>query len=157
MMGKLGILVLVVASLVAGCAAPVKHYGNFVAEPAPGSLSQTLAADTVKQLMALYPPASTRFDFKQSTPDAYGAALVESLRTNGYALLEFKPEDATQDAKPEPSAMESVGLSFNYILDAPATTNLYRVLVIVGPRTLSRAYLVQNNTIAPAGAWARKE
>lgn len=157
MMGKLGILVLVVASLLAGCAAPVKHYGNFVAEPAPGSLNQTLAADTVKQLMALYPPASTRFDFKQSTPDAYGAALVESLRTNGYALLEFKPEDANQDTKPEIPAMESVGLSFNYILDAPATTNLYRVLVIVGPRTLSRAYLVQNNTIAPAGAWARKE
>ena len=156
-MGKFGTLI-VAACFLAGCAVPpAQHYGNFVANSAPVSLSVRMADDTVKQLMALYPPASTRFDFKQSATDTYGVALVESLRANGYALLEFKPEGAANDLEPEAPAMEAEGISFNYIIDAPASTNLYRLLVIVGPRTLSRAYLVQNSTIAPAGAWARKE
>jgi hypothetical protein len=38
-----------------------------------------------------------------------------------------------------------------------ASPNLYRVTVTVGQKSLSRAYLAQNNRVAPAGAWVRKE
>jgi hypothetical protein len=43
------------------------------------------------------------------------------------------------------------------VLDAAASPNLYRVTVMVGQKSLSRAYLAQNDRVAPAGAWVRKE
>lgn len=129
----------------AGCASTTP-YGNFATEP-PAGLEERIAADTVKQLVALYPPARTRFHLGQPTPDAYGSALVEALRAKGYALVEFK--EAT------PATVS--GLSLNYVLDAAASPNLYRVTVTVGQKSLSRAYLAQNDRVAPAGAWVRKE
>jgi hypothetical protein len=73
----------------AGCASTAP-YGNFATEP-PAGLEERIVADTVKQLVTLYPPARTRFHLGQPTPDAYGSALVEALRARGYALVEFKP------------------------------------------------------------------
>jgi hypothetical protein len=85
----------------AGCAS-TEPYGNFLGGPhAPATLNERLAADTVKQLTVLYPPASTRFDLGQPTPDAYGSALVESLRIKGYAILEFEPDEAAPADKRE--------------------------------------------------------
>jgi hypothetical protein len=133
------------AMALAGCASTAP-YGNFAAHP-PAGLEERIAADTVKQLVALYPPARTRFHLGQPTPDAYGSALVEALRARGYALVEFK--EAAPAAAP--------GLSLNYVLDAAASPNLYRVTVTVGQKSLSRAYLAQNDRVAPAGAWVRKE
>ena len=137
----------------AGCAS-IESYGNFLGANAPATLNEKLAADTVKQLTVLYPPASTRFDLGQPTPDAYGSALVESLRIKGYAILEFEPDEASPADKPDTAGP---GLSLRYVLDAPASTNLYRVTVMVGSQSLSRAYVAQNDTVAPAGAWVRKE
>ena len=139
--------------LLAGCAS-IEPYGNFLGANAPATLNERLAADTVKQLTVLYPPASTRFDLGQPTPDAYGSALVESLRIKGYAILEFEPDEAAQADNPDTARP---GLSLRYVLDAPASTNLYRVTVMVGSQSLSRAYVAQNETVAPAGAWVRKE
>ena len=137
----------------AGCAS-IEPYGNFLGANAPATLNEKLAADTVKQLTVLYPPASTRFDLGQPTPDAYGSALVESLRIKGYAILEFEPDEAASTDNPDTARP---GLSLRYVLDAPASTNLYRVTVMVGAQSLSRAYVAQNETVAPAGAWVRKE
>jgi len=137
----------------AGCAS-IEPYGNFLGANAPATLNEKLAADTVKQLTVLYPPASTRFDLGQPTPDAYGSALVESLRIKGYAILEFEPDEAASADNPNTAGP---GLSLRYVLDAPASTNLYRVTVMVGSQSLSRAYVAQNDTVAPAGAWVRKE
>ena len=137
----------------AGCAS-IELYGNFLGANAPATLNERLAADTVKQLTVLYPPASTRFDLGQPTPDAYGSALVESLRIKGYAILEFEPDEAAPTDSPDTAGP---GLSLHYVLDAPASTNLYRVTVMVGSQSLSRAYVAQNDTVAPAGAWVRKE
>ena len=137
----------------AGCAS-IEPYGNFLGANAPATLNEKLAADTVKQLTVLYPPASTRFDLGQPTPDAYGSALVESLRIKGYAILEFEPDEAASADNPNPAG---AGLRLRYVLDAPASTNLYRVTVMVGAQSLSRAYVAQNDTVAPAGAWVRKE
>jgi len=129
----------------AGCASTAP-YGNFATEP-PAGLEERIVADTVKQLVALYPPARTRFHLGQPTPDAYGSALVEALRARGYALVEFK----------EAAPATALGLSLHYVLDAAASPNLYRVTVTVGQKSLSRAYLAQNDRVAPAGAWVRKE
>ena len=93
-MRKLGIIALL-AGAITGCASTASHeYGNFVAPSAPANLNETIVADTMKQLIALYPPASTRFDVAQPTNDASGAKLVQSLRLNGYALSEFVPAAA---------------------------------------------------------------
>jgi hypothetical protein len=137
----------------AGCASTAP-YGNFATHP-PAGLEERIAADTVKQLVALYPPARTRFHLGQPTPDAYGSALVEALRAKGYALVEFKT--GTPRRKPEAAAATAPGLSLHYVLDAAASPNLYRVTVTVGQKSLSRAYLAQNDRVAPAGAWVRKE
>jgi len=138
-------LAALLAMALAGCASTAP-YGNFATHP-PAGLEERIAADTVKQLVALYPPARTRFHLGQPTPDAYGSALVEALRAKGYALMEFK--EAAPAAAP--------GLSLHYVLDAAASPNLYRVTVTVGQKSLSRAYLAQNDRVAPAGAWVRKE
>jgi len=138
-------LAALLAMALAGCASTAP-YGNFAAHP-PAGLEERIAADTVKQLVTLYPPARTRFHLGQSTPDAYGSALVEALRAKGYALVEFT--EAAPAAAP--------GLSLHYVLDAAASPNLYRVTVTVGQKSLSRAYLAQNDRVAPAGAWVRKE
>ena len=79
-------LTALLAMALAGCASTAP-YGNFATHP-PAGLEERIAADTVKQLVALYPPARTRFHLGQPTPDAYGSALVEALRAKGYALEE---------------------------------------------------------------------
>lgn len=162
-MVKFTTLILLMVGLT-GCIAPIEPYGNFIGY-APSSLNETLAADTVKQLVTLYPPASTRFNFGQTTPDTYGTLLVELLRAEGYALLEFKPAPTTETTRQEPTADTLSGLNLHYVLDVQARdvpdgqghTNFYRVTVIVGPTSLSRAYKVQDGVVFPAGAWVRKE
>jgi hypothetical protein len=138
-------LAALLAMALAGCASTAP-YGNFATHP-PAGLEERIAADTVKQLVALYPPARTRLHLGQPTPDAYGSALVEALRARGYALMEFK----------EAAPATAPALSLHYVLDAAASPNLYRVTVTVGQKSLSRAYLAQNDRVAPAGAWVRKE
>ena len=156
-MRKLAIIVLL-ASAITGCASTASHESaSPVAPSAPANLNETIVTDTMKQLITLYPPASTRFDLAQPATDAYGAKLVQSLRFNGYALSEFVPAAPANGTNHEGAVSLSPGLSLRYILDAPDGLNLYRVTVMVGAQSLSRAYLVQNKTVSPAGAWARRE
>jgi hypothetical protein len=144
----------------AGCATPeLSAYGNFT-QSAPAAMEQTLADDAVKQLAALYPPATTRLDLQQATPDAFGSRLVESLRARGYALLEFKPGAKTAALPATATATDraaGAGKPLRYILDQ-LDANLYRLTVRVGDQSLTRAYLAaQSGTLRPAGAWVRKE
>jgi hypothetical protein len=147
-MRKTAFLALLVVGL-AGCATTAPStYGNFT-QSAPAAFNQTMVDDAAKQLVAVYPPASTRFDLQHATPDAFGSSLVESLRAKGYALLEFK--SAATDAT------ATAGKPLRYILDQ-AESNLYRVTLLVGNQSLTRAYsAAQNGTLYPAGAWVRKE
>jgi hypothetical protein len=147
-----------------GCATPeLSAYGNFT-QSAPAAMQQTLADDAVKQLAALYPPAITRLDLQQATPDAFGSRLVESLRAKGYALLEFKPGSKTA-ALPATATTTATatdraagaGKPLRYIVDQ-LDANLYRLTVRVGDQSLTRAYApAQSGTFRPAGAWVRKE
>ncbi|MEO8626812.1 MAG: conjugal transfer protein TrbH [Betaproteobacteria bacterium] len=136
-------------------------YGNFA--DARVEFTAKIAADTVKQLVMLYPPASTQLSLRQATPDAFGTSLVSGLRGTGYGLAESKLEDGAPRTRPtSPSkqagatvAQQPTGLELRYILDQQAS--LYRVTVMVGNQSLTRAYVEQNNALLPAGSWVRRE
>ena len=152
-MSKITFIVLLLVGL-SGCVTTQSKYGNFL-PPTSAAYNKTMAEDAVKQLLILYPPASTRFDLQQTTPDTFGITLVESMRAKGYALMEIKPELPAQrnsEAQNPPT-----GLSLRYVLDQVNSLNLYRVTLLVGNQSMTRAYLVQDSTVHPAGLWSRKE
>lgn len=141
-------------------AAAPSAYGNFT-QNLPAAFDRTMADDAVKQLVAVYPPASTRFDLQHTAPDAFGSALVELLRSKGYAILEIQPLEqasaASAPADTASTASATTGKPLRYILDQ-ADSNLYRLTLLVDKQSLTRAYLAaQNGTLYPAGVWARKE
>lgn len=142
-------------------------YGNFV-QGSPAASDQKMAVDAVQRLITLYPPAHTRFDLQQITLDAFGSALVASLRSNGYALLEYQPSlGASAPAAPAPAGQTPTPIvnarspgttrALRYILDLDPASQLYRLTLLVGNQSLTRAYLAQNGSVAAAGAWVRKE
>lgn len=146
-MRNFALAALLLASL-AGCAIN-QPYGNFT-QNSPAVYDQKMADDAVAQLVAVYPPASTRFDLLHLTPDTFGLTLVKSLRAKGYALLEFEPA-----AKAAPQTAPSLPL--RYVLDQVPGSNLYRVTLLVGNQSLTRAYASQDGSVYPAGVWVRKE
>jgi hypothetical protein len=126
-------------------------------EPTPSPVSvelgKSLASDAVKQLQTLYPPAHTTFNIEQAVlkTDSFGNALVVQLRAKGYA---------EQIIDPQQPAKAVAGISLHYTVDNPAARwyiGLYRVQLVVGKTTLTRAYSEANNTAMPAGAWAKME
>jgi hypothetical protein len=162
MMRKIACLVLLG---LAGCATPPSptSYGNFAGSRV--GFNEKIAADTVKQLLVLYPPATTQLNLRQATPDAFGTSFVSALRDKGYALSEWQLEGAAQRARPSNLARQdrAVGsqqpaaLDLRYVLDQQGSLNLYRVTVMVGNQSLTRAYVEQNNALLPAGSWVRRE
>jgi hypothetical protein len=162
-MRKFAFLALLLLGL-AGCAtAPQSLYGNFVQNAAQAN-DKKMADDALKQLVALYPPASTRFDLQHVTPDFFGTYLVESMRAKGYAVLEFKPEPkaataALSSASTAAAAPSTPGLSLSYIVDQPKDSGLYRVTLLINrQQSLDRVYQVaQDGALYPAGSWVRKE
>jgi type IV secretion system protein TrbH len=146
---------LLLALMLGGCAA--QRYGNFVAKT---QLDQArLAGDVVRQLVAMYPPAKTRLELQQPTPDPFGQALVQSLRAEGYALREFHPkavEAATSSASAGGSASAGA-VPLRYVLDQAGETSLFHLTLLVGTQALTRPYQAQNGTFSPVGYWVRKE
>lgn len=158
-MRKLAFLALLMIGL-AGCATAPAPYGNFSQNTAQTN-DKKVADDVVKKLVALYPPASTQFDLQHATPDFFGTYLVESMRTKGYAVMEFKPEPKTAAvaASSVPEKPTTPGLPLSYIVDQGKGSDLYRVTVLINrQQSLDRVYQVaQDGVIYPAGYWVRKE
>lgn len=145
----------------AGCATAPAPYGNFIQNSTQAN-DKRVVDDVVKKLVALYPPASTRFDLQHVTPDFFGTYLVESIRAKGYAVMEFKPESKTASAASaatEPPVPASLGLPLSYIVDQAKGSDLYRVTLLINrQQSLDRVYQVaQDGVIYPAGYWVRKE
>jgi hypothetical protein len=153
-MRKMTFFVLLLVGL-SGCATTESRYGNFLS-PTSAAYNKTLAADAVKQLLILYPPANTRFNLQQTTPDSFGSTLIELMRAKGYALQEAKPALSVQRSN-EPTNPAATGLSLRYVLEQVNGLNLYRVALLVGHQSLTRAYGMQDSTVHPAGLWSRKE
>jgi len=123
------------------------RYGNFA--EAPSKYNQKMAADTVYQLVNIYPPATTKFNFQQETGDVFGETLMEKLRDSGYAVVELNKDESSSGSTHRDKTL-------SYIVDLQMT-NLYRITILIGDETLSRAYVVQNNLLYPAGSWVYKE
>ena len=153
-MRKTTIAALFVLAL-SGCAT-TGQYGNFV-PPTAAVDQQQLAREAVQQLAVLYPPAKTRLELQQATPDAFGQALVLTLRERGYALLEFNPASAKAQATAASEPASPAALPLRYVLDQAGDSNLYRLTLLVGHQSITRPYLVQDGSFAPAGYWVRKE
>jgi hypothetical protein len=137
-------------SSLSGCAAVRNdHFTTAV----PAELGNSLAADAIKQLQTLYPPAHTKFNIVQPVPrtDSFGTSLVFLTREKGYAV---------QIVDPTQPAEGLAGISTHYTVDKPASSlfaGLYRVQLTVGKAILTRAYTAGNNMAFPAGAWAKME
>ncbi len=131
-------------SLVA-CAA---RYGNFMRNTTQAN-DKKMADDVAKKLVTLYPPALTRFDLQHAATDYFGTCLVASMRTKGYAVLEYKAKRKKGRA----------GVPLSYAVDQVKDTGLYRVTVLINrQQSLSRVYkVVQDGALYPAGYWVRKE
>ena len=135
-----------------GCAT-VPDKQEQASSPVSVELGNSLASDAVKQLQTLYPPAHTTFNIEQAVlkTNSFGNALVVQLRAKGYAV---------QIIDPQQQAKAVAGISLHYTVDNPAARwyiGLYRVQLVVGNVTLTRAYSEANNTAMPAGAWAKME
>ena len=76
-----------------------------------------------------------------------------------------KLEQAVQRARPSNLAKQEkaagqqqpAGVDLRYVLDQPVSLNLYRVTVLVGNQSLTRAYVERDNALLPAGSWVRRE
>ncbi len=149
--------------LLAGCVNP-SPYGYLVGGTVPPQMPERLAQDTVTRMEALYPAAHTRLALTHPATDPYGLALIEALRRKGYALMEHRVNTrtaiSTRDDMPvavQPAASHEVGLPFGYVVDGPFESRLYRVTVFIGSQSLSRVYRMDQQVLAQAGAWVRKE
>ena len=130
-----------------GCATP--KYGNLTSH-APYDVNIVMVNDAVKRLESLYPPASTQLNIGQPIVknDAFGSNLIANLRNKGYAVLEYS----------EKQPQTADGLKLRYLIDAPPNQDIYRIKLMVGTDILTRAYMTDsNNTLVPAGSWARME
>lgn len=131
-------------SLVA-CAA---RYGNFMRNTTQVN-DKKMADDVAKKLATLYPPALTRFDLQHASTDYFGTCLIASMRTRGYAVLEYRARGKKGRA----------GVPLSYAVDQLKGTGLYRVTVLIDrQQSLNRVYKVaQDGVLYPAGYWVRKE
>ena len=142
-------LILVLA-LFAGCATQGPR-GYYAASLSPAS-SAKVADDSVGQLLALYPPASTYLVLKQPTNDPYGTVLLGKLRGKGYAVMEA-PAKGSNSGKA--AVMATVGTDFGYVLDQ-AGAGRYRVTLNVGTQSISRIYVETNGRLDAVSFWVRK-
>ncbi|WP_025041281.1 hypothetical protein [Nitrosospira briensis] len=136
------------------------------------ALDEKIATDTVNQLARLYPPAKTQFSLVVSDPESFGALLANRLRAKGYALSEkaerprimppdtfgavFSPKPADDSNMPAQSLATEPGIELRYVLNHSGR-DFSRITMVIGRAVLARAYLIENGTIVPAGAWTFKE
>ena len=148
-MRKIALLPLL--AVLVGCTATPKlvGYGSFAM--ASDAIDKKMADDTVKKLVTLYPPAGTRFELQHGATDRFGTSLVATLREQGYALQEHMP--ASRSGADDKGKHRTLA----YVFDQPSGTDLYRVTLTIDSQSLSRVYLVKDDSVAPAGYWVRKE
>lgn len=132
----------VLALVLTGCALTTTRLGSY-AVVAPAPEAQAMAADSVVELVKLFPPAISRLSIDASaSDDGFGQALTDGLRKSGYAVVE-----ASRKGGADPAA-----LPLRYVVDQPLT-GLYRVMLHVGDQSLSRGYTTHGG-FAPSAGWA---
>lgn len=139
--------------LLTACAAAPSRFGNYTLPSTPAATQGAMAADAVKQLVTMFPPAHNRFNMAQAVDeDQFGVDLVATLRSRGYAVAEYvAPVHGVPAVAPGP------GASLAYTLTEQASSNMYYLTLFVGPQVVSRVYVAQNGLAVPIGAWTHKE
>ncbi len=127
------------ASLMTGCVGLRSSTPIAVNIPAPSL--DAVRTDTVRTMVALYPPAASRL-YIVAPDDGFGTALTADLRRAGYALVEGADG---ADAAP--------GYNLRYGL-ARLDDNMIAVTLHVGTTTLGRVYAVEGANTTPASAWS---
>jgi len=156
----LGVLVMLLT--LSGCATN-SDYGNFIKNE-PSTAQMQLAQDSAKQLEKVYSPAKTHLALQQDTPDAFGKALVASLREAGFVVQAFDKNQSklktashsTQTLLPV-NPNEPVQFELAYILDQAGETGLYHLSLFLSNQSLTRLYRLDDNGFIAAGEWARKQ
>ncbi len=140
--------------LMVGCAAKNTQLSRGEISPpkAESSLS-VIADDALEQLNIIFPAATTRFKITESMSGRFGQNLLDGLRKSGYALAitTTRPlKENTESRAVIPSQTKS--FPFDFVLDQPSA-NLYRITIMIGDNTLSRAYAQVQDEFFPAGSW----
>ena len=164
-------LVCITGLLLLGGCAMTQPYGSFIQNPPPAfdQYSKVMADDVANQIGRLYPAATTQFDLRHNANDAFGQALIDKLRSDGFAVLEnttpanpflaaIHSQEKIENSNNTPIIEESIrnhGLKLGYIIDQSG--DLYHVSILVEDQQLTRAFIVQSGQIQPAGLWVRKE
>lgn len=165
------VLICAVILLLLGGCAMTQPYGSFIQNPPPAfdQYSKVMADDVADQIGRLYPAATTQFNLRHNANDAFGQALIDKLRSDGFAVLEntnpansfwaaiHSPEE-TENSNSTPIVDESIlnnGLVLGYIIDQSG--DLYHVSILIEDQQLTRAFIAQSGQIQPAGLWVRKE
>jgi hypothetical protein len=165
------VLIFAVILLLLGGCAMNQPYGSFIQNPPPAfdQYSKVMADDVADQIRRLYPAASTQFNLRHNANDAFGQALIDKLRSDGFAVLEntspansflaaiHSPEE-TENSNSTPIIEESTwnnGLALGYIIDQ--SDDLYHVSILIENQQLTRAFIAQFGQIQPAGLWVHKE
>jgi type IV secretion system protein TrbH len=141
-------------------------------------LDDKIASDAVDHLARLYPPAKTQFNLEAAGHQAFTDLLAEKLRARGYAITEAEPvktglrsllgSDTFGDVYPPkaaiapmppvvPAPQPAPGIALRYALDHSRTGELSRITLKIGNSLLARAYVSDNGSLAPAGAWTFRE
>ena len=119
------VFVMATVFLSGGCATQGQR--GFYAKALSPTQSAEMAEDTAREMVALYPPASTYLALKQPTADPFGTALASQLRGQGYALA----EEATTQAKA--AVMTAMGADFGYVVDSVGVDS-YRAIIAHPPK-----------------------
>ena len=153
------IITLLLSLSVAGCVGQ-PSYGNFTDRKSHID-QQKIAEDAVDQLVTLYPPAHTRLQIKQPTPDVFGQALTRQLRQHGYALIEFnRRADKSRRQQSDNQALQNNNSHIeplHYVFDRFVDTELYRVTLFLGSQSLTRAYSKEKGKTVAAGHWVHRK
>lgn len=138
---------LLISVLLSACAVTPRSASVLAGPDGIGSA----AADAAQFLQGRYPPGSTHWTLARPAKDAFGVALVDSLRRQGYAVQEATAPRGRNQPAPAPS-----GPSLDYVFE-PVDAGVYRLTLRIGQRSLSRAYVAGNGRMQPAGAWSHRE
>jgi len=160
----LGVLVMLLT--LSGCATN-SDYGNFIKDEKNEAAQNQLAKDSAKQLEKVYSPAKTHLALQHDTPDAFGKALVASLREAGFAVQAFDKHQSKLKAAPHSvhstqtllpvNPNEPVTLELSYILDQAGEAGLYHLTLFLSNQSLTRLYRLDDGRFIAAGEWLRKQ
>ena len=128
-------------------------YGNFA-----NIESTALVHEAMALIQSAYPPAKTRLVLLQTADDAFGTALVKTLRASGYGIEEYTPpakDDKYMTVDDPPKVF-----GFAYVLDYSEPGQLHLTLN-VGAELFSQIYTVtgegKDAVFTSQGYWTRKQ